>query len=126
MVFHQRSDGALRTRKGPVPGYSFTRGEEVAISPQQLGFPEETSVVSLEEFHSQTRSRLILSILVASFDGINESVAQIARELQAKSHAHVVLVQCSQPGGAQLMHLYSPDAKGWTGKDSVSTMSWTS
>lgn len=126
MVRHQRSSTSLRTRTGPVPGYSYTRGEEVAISPQDAGFPSATKVVSLEEFHSQSRSRLVLSLLVSSLDELNDGVIQLAQELQAKSHAHVVLIECSLAGGSLLMHLYAPDAKGWTGNDSVSTITWTS
>jgi len=106
-----------RTRKGPIPGYSFTPGTEVELGDELLkGMAFET--LSLEEFHSPDRTRLILT-LESDDESLDPALPRIASDLQARAHANVVMVERLRTDGAKLRHLYSPDGKGWTGQETL-------
>lgn len=106
-----------RTRKGPVPGYSFTVGTEVELGDLLKGVAFET--LSLEEFHSPDRTRIILT-LESDEAALDEALPKIASDLQARAHANVVLVERLHTDGTKLRHLYAPDGKGWTGQEALS------
>lgn len=114
----------VRTRKGPVPGYSCTEGAEVALKPSMFESAEEWSVIWLEEFHSPRRSRLVLTLNFEPTDTRADLVHRIAVELQSRSHANVVLVQCLHETKTELTHLYAPDGRGWSGQDVTQTLSY--
>lgn len=122
--FRRKRYLAVRTRKGPVPGYSFTDGAEVALKSTEFEPTENWNVVRLEEFHSPRRSRLVLTLDFPNTANRSDLVHQVAVELQSRSHANVVLVQCLNQARADFVHLYAPDGRGWTGDDPMQVLSY--
>lgn len=105
-----------RTRRGPVPGYSFTPGKEVALGAVERDLPLE--ILSVEEFHSVGRTRLVLTLESdsAAIDGL---LPAIARDLQERSHAKVIVVERLRSDGRRLRHMFAPDGHGWTGQERI-------
>lgn len=106
-----------RQREGPVPGYSVSHGEEVAFKFEKFDHEGEWFIWLVEEFHSPSRSRLVVTLhLEDSLDDDEvESLARdVAFEFQTVHHVDVVVVSCIDSGGGTLLrHLYAPDGLGW-------------
>lgn len=122
--FRRKRYLAVRTRKGPVPGYSCTDGAEVALRSTEFEPHENWDVVRLEEFHSPRRSRLVLTLHFANMANRGDLVHHIAVELQSRSHANVILVQCLDQARTDFVHLYAPDGRGWSGDDPTQVLSY--
>lgn len=126
----QQTMGTPRTRKGPVPGYSISAGKDVSLNRDVVVPSLNLQPVHLEEFHSPGRTRLILTLELEEAATPDPRLAEhceaIARDIQARAHAQVVVVDCLKAGRTHSVVLWAPDGRGWTGKDSVSTMAWSS
>ena len=105
-----------RTRRGPIPGYSFTPGSEVNVK-RLPGDPNAFTVLSLEEFHAPERTRLVLTV-ESDEPAVDHDLRDIAVALQGQSHANVVLVERLTTVGKKRAHLFAPDGLGWSGAPS--------
>lgn len=112
----RRATRRERTRRGPVPGYSITPGKEVALGVVQSELPLE--ILSIEEFHSVGRTRLVLTVESDS-PAIDGLLPVIARDLQERSHARVIVVERLRTDGDRLRHMFAPDGHGWTGQEAI-------
>lgn len=112
----QRQNATV-TRRGPVPGYSCTPGVNVDLgnlSGGACGVP--WTIVRLEEFHSPSRTRLILSLDVdpgADDADLRDGMLEVARRLRERVCVDLVIVDT-----AKLRLLFAPDGLGWSGEGS--------
>lgn len=103
-----------RTVQGSVPGYSFTSGSEVD---KAVMGGQALEVLSVEEFHTPDRTRIVFTVLS---DLVDRGFCQVlATTLQARVHAQVVLVEVRRSNGERLSHLFAADGRGWFGKELV-------
>lgn len=123
-TFRVKRSPAPRTSTGPVPGYTRTDGTELDISGDHLLVgDEQLTPASIETFHSEDRSRLIISFRAGSIDGpgVMAQFKNLARHMQERTSAHVVLLTTidREPQNPEVQVLYCADELGWAGREQV-------
>jgi hypothetical protein len=110
-----------RTREGPVPGYSYTDGEELDLEAElPLVRGEDWVPLSIETFHSSERPRIVLGIDLqreVDSDTLRDFLHDCARDVIRRTRARVFFAEAyvgEQPRG---YYMWSPDGGGWTGRD---------
>jgi hypothetical protein len=113
----EQDDRALE--KGKTPGYSRTPGNNVSLDESVVALDGvHWHPLSLETFHSSQRSRLILSVEIASMDReLKDFFEKLAGEVQARTRANVVYLEARSPQGQERSFLYAPDGLGWSGHE---------
>lgn len=103
---------ATVTRRGPVPGYSWTPGGNVDLGDLTRGYGVvRWTIERLEEFHSADRTRVILTLNVeGDAEHVRDALLEVAKRLRTRISVDVVMVEAD---GLRL--LYAPDGKGWSG-----------
>ena len=112
----------ILTREGPVPGYSHTKGEAIAL-PDDLPLERGAGYdpISIETFNSPNRSRVVLSFALGrdvDLEAARAFAAGCAASVATRSRARVVFVEL-QGEGRRSYYLWAPDGRGWTGGEPV-------
>ena len=113
---------------GRLPGYSYTLGASIGLDASVVALPAgDWHPTRLETLHAGERTRLILSLSIDRRpdppDPLWDFLDRLAREVQQRSEADVVLLQATPAADpeAQWEYLLAPDGAGWWGRERVET-----
>lgn len=110
-----------RTREGPVPGYSYTSGEELELTgqlPLQRG--EDWTARSIETFHSSSRPRIVFALELlhdVDSDLLRDFLHDCARDIIRRTRARVFFAETYLGERTRCLYMWSPDGGGWTGAE---------